>query len=94
MAEEQLHYLAEHDDLTGLRNRRALIDAPRPAAGRRPARSRCRVLFLDLDRLKAVNDYLGHNAGDAFIKVFAERLREAVGGSGQRSRASAATSSW
>jgi diguanylate cyclase (GGDEF)-like protein len=35
-------------------------------------------LFLDLDRLKAINDYLGHNAGDAFIKIFAARLGENV----------------
>ena len=37
------------------------------------------MLYLDLDRLKAVNDYLGHNAGDWFIRVFAERLREKTG---------------
>ena len=73
MAEDQLRYLAEHDDLTGVHNRRALVahlDA-RLAPGRRGPVA---VLFLDLDRLKAVNDYLGHNAGDWFIRVFAERL--------------------
>ncbi|WP_197383590.1 bifunctional diguanylate cyclase/phosphodiesterase [Mycolicibacterium mengxianglii] len=73
-AEEQLRYLADHDDLTGVFNRRALMahldqrlqsDEPGPVP----------VLFLDLDRLKAVNDYLGHNAGDWFIRIFAERLR-------------------
>ena len=76
-AEEQLRYLAEHDDLTGLHNRRALIAHldDRLADGRVP--DRCRLLFFDLDRLKAINDYLGHNAGDWFIRVFAERLREA-----------------
>lgn len=76
-AEQQLHYLAEHDDLTGLMNRRALITSldrrlkagqPGPVA----------VLFLDLDRLKSINDYLGHNAGDLFIRIFAERLRDTV----------------
>lgn len=78
LAEEQLRFLAEHDDLTGAFNRRALIahleqrledGQPGPVG----------VLFLDLDRLKAVNDYLGHNAGDWFIRIFAERLRAKAG---------------
>lgn len=34
------------------------------------------ALFLDLDRLKAINDYLGHHAGDWFIQAFAAQLRE------------------
>lgn len=78
-AEEQLHYLAEHDDLTGLLNRRALIAHldERLADGQRGPVS---VLFLDLDRLKVVNDCLGHNAGDRLIMVFADRLREATEG--------------
>ena len=73
-AEEQLRYLAEHDDLTGVLNRRALVahlDARLAADGDGPVA----VLFLDLDRLKAINDYLGHNSGDWFIRVFAERLQ-------------------
>ncbi len=77
-AEQKLRYLVEHDDLTGLRNRRALIahlsdrlaaDRPGPVA----------VLYIDLDRLKAINDCLGHTAGDWFIQVFAERLRGCAG---------------
>lgn len=73
-AEERLRYLADHDDLTGLHNRRALLshldsrlaaDCPGPVA----------VLFFDLDRLKAINDYLGHIAGDWFIRILAERLQ-------------------
>jgi diguanylate cyclase (GGDEF)-like protein len=73
-AEEQLQYLAEHDDLSGLLNRRAIIAHldQRLAAGQPGPLA---VLFLDLDRLKTVNDYLGHNAGDQFIKVFADRLK-------------------
>ena len=73
-AEEQLRFLAEHDDLTGLHNRRALLahlDA-RLAAGQPGPVS---ALFFDLDRMKAINDYLGHTAGDWFIKALAERLR-------------------
>ena len=79
LAEEQLRYLAEHDDLTGLHNRRALLahlDA-RLAAGQPGPVS---ALFFDLDRLKAINDYLGHTAGDWFIRVLAERLREGAEG--------------
>jgi diguanylate cyclase (GGDEF)-like protein len=37
------------------------------------------LLFLNLDRLKAVNDHLGHKAGDRFIEVFAQLLRDAAG---------------
>src|SRR3954453_23887863 len=79
LAEEQLRYLADHDDLTGLHNRRALLahlDA-RLAAGRPGSVS---ALFFALDRLKAINDYLGHTAGDWFIRVLAERLREGAEG--------------
>jgi diguanylate cyclase (GGDEF)-like protein len=79
LAEDQLRYLAEHDDLTGLHNRRALLahlDA-RLAAGQPGPVS---ALFFDLDRLKAINDYLGHTAGDWFIRVLAERLGKGVDG--------------
>ena len=77
LAEQQLYHLAEHDDLTGLINRRTLIAYldQRLAAGQPGPVA---LLFLDLDRLKAINDYLGHNVGDAFIKVVAHRLRESV----------------
>jgi len=77
-AEERLRYLAEHDDLTGLYNRRALVahlserldpGKPGPVA----------VLYLDLDRLKPINDYLGHTAGDWFIRVFAQRIQVCAG---------------
>ena len=77
VAEEQLHYLAVHDDHTGLLNRRALIahlddrlaeGQPGPVA----------LVFLNLDRLKAVNDHLGHKAGDRFIEVFAGLLGQAA----------------
>ncbi|MCF6387028.1 bifunctional diguanylate cyclase/phosphodiesterase [Mycobacterium sp. MBM] len=77
-AEERLRFLAEHDDLTGLHNRRALMahldDRLTPG---RPGP--VTALFFDLDRLKAINDYLGHSAGDRFIRVLAERLTLASG---------------
>jgi diguanylate cyclase (GGDEF)-like protein len=77
-AEQRLRYLAEHDDLTGLGNRRALIAhlSDRLAAGRPGPVA---ILYIDLDRLKAINDCLGHTAGDWFIKVFAERLLGCAG---------------
>jgi diguanylate cyclase (GGDEF)-like protein len=77
-AEDKLRYLAEHDDLTGLRNRRALVGhlSDRLTAGRPGPVA---MLYMDLDRLKAINDYLGHSAGDWFIKLFADRLRDCAG---------------
>jgi diguanylate cyclase (GGDEF)-like protein len=79
VAEDQLRFLAEHDDLTGLNNRRALLAHldQRLAPGEPGPVS---ALFLDLDRLKAINDYLGHTAGDWFIRVFSKRLREGAAG--------------
>ncbi|MGC2655738.1 MAG: EAL domain-containing protein [Mycobacterium sp.] len=77
-AEEKLRHLAEHDDLTGLHNRRALIShlTERLAPGKPGPVA---VLYLDLDRLKSINDYLGHTAGDRFIRLFAQRLRVRIG---------------
>ncbi|HTQ22724.1 putative bifunctional diguanylate cyclase/phosphodiesterase [Mycobacterium sp.] len=77
-AEEKLRYLAEHDDLTGLYNRRALVAhlSERLASG---SPGPVAVLYLDLDRLKPINDYLGHTAGDWFIRVFAQRIRVCAG---------------
>ncbi|MFF0489922.1 putative bifunctional diguanylate cyclase/phosphodiesterase [Nocardia sp. NPDC003482] len=74
-AEERLRYIAMHDDLTGLANRRSLLehmeDRLRPGHPGPVA-----TFFLDLDRLKALNDFLGHTAGDNFIQALSTRLRE------------------
>jgi diguanylate cyclase (GGDEF)-like protein len=77
-AEAKLRNLAEHDDLTGLHNRRALIAhlSERLAAGKPGP---VPVLYLDLDRLKSINDYLGHTAGDWYLRTFAEQLRLRAG---------------
>ena len=77
-AEERLQYLVDHDDLTALHNRRALVAylSERLAAGRPAPVS---VLYLDLDRLKSINDCFGHAAGDWLIQVVAERLRMSAG---------------
>lgn len=77
VAEEQIRYLAEHDDLTGLLNRRALIaHLDERLAKRKPGP--VSVLFLDLDRFKVVNDQLGQKAGDRFIEAFSALLCEAT----------------
>jgi len=80
-SEEKLRYLAEHDDLTGLHNRRSIVArlSERLAAGRRGPVA---VLYLDLDRLKSINDYFGHAAGDFYLRVFAERLQASMQGLG------------
>ncbi|MGA7055213.1 MAG: diguanylate cyclase, partial [Mycobacterium sp.] len=85
VAEERVRYLAEHDDLTGLLNRRALIAhlGERLAEGQP---GQVAVLFLDLDRFKVVNEHLGQDAGDRFIKGFAELLDEAAGASAVTAR--------
>ena len=79
--EDQLRYQAGHDDLTALPNRRTLLahlddrlvdEQPGPVA----------VLYFNLDRLKAINDYLGHDAGDQFIRDSATRTWEAMEGQG------------
>nr|WP_315253156.1 diguanylate cyclase [uncultured Duganella sp.] len=74
-----LEAMALRDTLTGLCNRRALMQAL-PEALRRANRSRqgCAVLFLDLDRFKQINDRYGHEEGDELLRQFAERLRGAV----------------
>jgi diguanylate cyclase (GGDEF)-like protein len=76
-AEDQLRHRAEHDDLTGLCNRRALLDhlAARLAPG---SPGPVATLYFDLDRLKTINDYLGHTAGDWFIRVLADRLQQST----------------
>jgi diguanylate cyclase (GGDEF)-like protein len=76
--EDRLRYLAQHDELTGLFNRRALLaHLDDRLAARQPGP--VAALFFDLDRLKTINDYMGHIAGDSFIRELAERLVKTAG---------------
>ena len=77
--EEEARFLAYHDTLTGLPNRRLLDDRLRQAvylAQRRDAR--LAVMMIDLDRFKQVNDALGHRAGDAVLREATHRLSGCV----------------
>ena len=86
-SEVELDRLARFDSLTGLANRamlrRALDDALVSAVRRK---QRCAIFLLDLDRFKAVNDTLGHPAGDTLLKLVALRLTETIGDKGQVGR--------
>ncbi len=74
-AEERAQHLADHDALTGLPNRRLLEDRLTQAlALSQRNRKQTAVMFVDLDRFKAINDTLGHAAGDQVLKEVAQRL--------------------
>jgi diguanylate cyclase (GGDEF)-like protein len=78
-AQNRLQYEATHDPLTGLPNRAMLYEVGEQALGRATRRSSTTaVLFLDLDHFKAVNDTLGHDAGDRVLVELARRLRVGV----------------
>jgi diguanylate cyclase (GGDEF)-like protein/PAS domain S-box-containing protein len=81
IAESRIEHLAHHDALTGLANRhlfRERLDAFLARLSR--SNVEFAVLLVDLDGFKAVNDGLGHYAGDALLKEVSVRIREATRG--------------
>ena len=79
MAEEEIHRLAFYDPLTGLPNRRLLVDrlqhalATSARSGRHGA-----IMFIDLDNFKVINDTKGHDSGDLILVETARRLLSCV----------------
>lgn len=79
LAEQRFKYISEHDELTGLPNRRMFNATlkrflqPAPSSGGGLA-----VIVIDLDYFKLVNDTLGHPAGDFLLETVAKRLQQAM----------------
>ena len=81
---ERVYKLAYYDPVTGLPNRRLLLDrlqqslTARASSGHHPGA----LLFSDLDRFKQLNDSLGHKFGDALLQAAAQRMGHLVGSEG------------
>jgi diguanylate cyclase (GGDEF)-like protein/PAS domain S-box-containing protein len=79
MAEDEIKHLAFYDPLTGLPNRRLLIDRLEQAlATRSRYRHEGALLFIDLDNFKTLNDTRGHDKGDMLLQQVAQRLATCV----------------
>ncbi|GMB01435.1 hypothetical protein PIPA1_42340 [Pelosinus sp. IPA-1] len=75
-AEERIHYLDRHDTLTGLPNRKMLEkQLLTDIEHAKLSNKRVGVISMDLDRFKNINDSLGHQIGDEFLKQIAHRLQ-------------------
>ncbi len=77
--EEHAKYLAEHDILTGLRNRNYIIkDFQNSIDQIQETKEKGALIFIDLDHFKDINDSLGHDAGDKLLVVVSNRLKEII----------------
>ncbi|MGD0239907.1 MAG: EAL domain-containing protein [Streptosporangiaceae bacterium] len=77
--EDELHHRAFYDSLTGLANRRLLVERLDQALRRSvPDRKTHALIFVDVDRFKSINDSLGHITGDEFLVAIGARMRSVV----------------
>jgi diguanylate cyclase (GGDEF)-like protein/PAS domain S-box-containing protein len=79
----ELRHQALHDSLTGLPNRRRLLDEVRALGSGAAAGDRIGLCFVDLDQFKQVNDRFGHRVGDQLLVEAGRRLRQALDGPGR-----------
>lgn len=79
LADEAIQQMAFHDSLTGLPNRRLLTNRLEHAvASSQRHRQYAALLFLDLDKFKALNDNYGHEVGDLLLQEVARRLQQSI----------------
>lgn len=78
-AEDRIRWVATHDALTGIPNRFSFTQQLEAAIARNAEHGELALVLLDVDRLKEVNDTIGHDAGDVLLKTFAARLQAAFG---------------
>ncbi|WP_067897571.1 diguanylate cyclase domain-containing protein [Nocardia vaccinii] len=74
--QEQLHWQARHDQLTGLPNRRLLLERIDAITANAAPDDRIGLCFADLDRFKDINDRYGHSTGDQVLVAIADRFRD------------------
>ena len=78
-SDDELTFLATHDALTGLPNRKLILDRTEQLLARsRRHRTLPAAVFIDLDNFKLINDTLGHGAGDELLRAVTARLQSAV----------------
>lgn len=78
-AQQEIENIAYYDLLTGLPNRRLLIDRfQRAVVKAKREKSYCALIFVDLDHFKALNDTKGHDAGDQLLIEVAKRIQNAI----------------
>lgn len=86
-SERAIKQLARYDTLTGLANRLHITDLLERALKNHVGQPQpCALLLMDLDRFKAVNDTMGHPAGDQLLRQVAGRLTQIIGDKGQVGR--------